>query len=431
MDMLETVLHYLNAYALVLFVYGFIACRKQEKRKLFYVRLIPVTAVLVFICSELYRQLFNISDVWAIGYAAVLPYVVVWVLAVLAIWFCFKVDIVKAFFIQSIAYLFQHITHNLIVLTEWINIVTVMQSVQLLIKIAIGIPLHLIAAKELGESEHLFKYKSIVILLTVVNISFVLFLNNVFFNYDLLSEAVHILRILFCVILIFLPFMINRFMRDNTEKEKLEYMLTLNNEQRRNSKENIESINRKCHDLKHQIAMLKENGAQGEFMDVINSLERDVNIYDTGANTGNKSIDILIKEKGLICDNNGIDFTYLVDGVRLSFIHKVDLYTMLGNALDNAIEATKLLPDGERVIIMNISAKEGITKVIIENSCAVEPKIIDGLPQTTKLDKYNHGFGVKSIKMIAEKYRGMVDFRVEKGRFVLMILFFSDNLGDN
>ena len=67
---------------------------------------------------------------------------------------------------------------------------------------------------------------------------------------------------------------------------------------------------------------------------------------------------------------------------------------------------------------------------MIENSYVTAPEIIDGLPQTTKADKANHGFGVKSIKMIVEKYNGEIDFAIENDRFSLMILFFDDKIGN-
>ena len=433
MDVILKMLRYANVYSITLFVYSFIACWKQEKRKLFYLRLIPAILVCAFVSSDFYRELMKFGVIPDVGGIRTFPYVIIWLLNVLCVWCCFKIDILKAFLFQSIAYVFEHTIFNFryVILIDRIENQLIYYLLMLLIKSIVGVIIWFTVTGKLNRLEYLFKYKIIVALLSCVNILIALFVNNIFYNQGWFSQAMHFLYIALCIVFIYLPFIVNRLIRDNDEKQKLEYMLAVNNEQRRNSKENIESINRKCHDLKHQIIMLRETSSAEEFKEVLSSLERDVIFYDANLDTGNKSIDILIKEKGLLCNDYNIDFTYVIDGARLDFMHKVDLYTMLGNALDNAIEAARQVPEGKRVILLNVSGKDGITKLIMQNSVLNLPEIVDGLPQTTKPDKFNHGFGVKSIKMIAEKYGGQVDFNIEEGRFSLTILFFNDNLGNN
>lgn len=432
MEVFKEILRYANIYSITLFVYGFLVCLKQEKRKLFYIRLIPVIIVCAFLSSDIYRKFFELDSITIQAYIKTLPYVIIWLVAVLSLWGCFKISLLQAFLFQSIAYVFEHTIFNMrqgLFINEIKNKI-ILYIVLIFIRVALGLCIYFTVTKKTNRLSQLFNYKIIVALLASVNIFFVLFANNIFFNQGWFTKALHILRLVICAALIALPFVINRMLQDKEEKQKLEYMLAINNGQMRNADENIESINRKCHNLKHQIMMLKEAGQGTEFQQVLSSLERDILIYDSNINTGNKSIDIIIKEKSLLCDSNNIDFTYIIDGAKLSFMHKADLYSLFGNALDNAIEAAKQTEPDKRVIILRVSGKDGICKILIENSCINAPEIIDGLPQTTKADKANHGFGVKSIKMIVEKYNGEIDFAIENDRFSLMILFFDDKMGN-
>lgn len=63
-----------------------------------------------------------------------------------------------------------------------------------------------------------------------------------------------------------------------------------------------------------------------------------------------------------------IELTTLVNGAELSFMDDADLYSLFGNALNNAIHATKKLPEKERFITMTVSSGGGTTTIHIENS---------------------------------------------------------------
>lgn len=102
------------------------------------------------------------------------------------------------------------------------------------------------------------------------------------------------------------------------------------------SKENIDIINRKCHDLKHQATALKHIDDVEKQKKAIDSMERSINIYDSILETGNDILDTVITEKNLICDANHIDMQCILDGKLLDFIDAIDIYTLFGNVLDNA-----------------------------------------------------------------------------------------------
>lgn len=114
----------------------------------------------------------------------------------------------------------------------------------------------------------------------------------------------------------------------------------------------------------------------------------------------------------------------VVDGKLLDFIHVMDICSIFGNALDNAIEHVILIPEEEkRLIHMSVSAKKNFVFIKIENYC--ESEIIKNqhsLITTTKADKQNHGFGLRSICAAAEKYGGSVSFEQVQNWFELKIL---------
>lgn len=187
------------------------------------------------------------------------------------------------------------------------------------------------------------------------------------------------------------------------------------------SKETIDIINMRCHDLKNQIAAL-ENMDEEDKKANLDKLKEDVNIYGRMAKTGNKTLDTVLTEKGLLCESKHIQLDYLVDPDSLSFLEEVDIATLFGNALDNAIEAEEKEKEEERIIRLNVEKKKGFTRIHIENTCTRKVPFSDSLPLTTKADKSAHGFGTKSIRYIVHKYQGNVVMNQENNLFIINIL---------
>lgn len=187
------------------------------------------------------------------------------------------------------------------------------------------------------------------------------------------------------------------------------------------SRENIELINRKCHDLKHQVAALKHIHDPTRQNEVIDSLQESVMIYDAMLKTDNEILDTVLTEKTLLCGRHRITLTCMADGQLLSFMDAVDLYTLFGNALDNAIEAALPLPEAERLIDLQVRQKAGLILIQVVNRFAGTMEPGEELPKTSKEDRDWHGFGLKSIRAVAEKYGGLMNLHGEDGVFTLRI----------
>ena len=188
------------------------------------------------------------------------------------------------------------------------------------------------------------------------------------------------------------------------------------------SKENIELINVKCHDIRSHLQMYSKEGRMMTDEE-LSSLKSAISVYDAMLRTGNETLDIVLSERALYCEKYGIRLTCSADGSKLGFMTVAEIGAFFGNALNNAIEAVmKLEQSDKRVINLVVKETMGQLSVLVENYCEGEVAFADGVPVTSKGDKNNHGFGVKSMKMIVEKYEGALSFAVKGGVFRLMAL---------
>ena len=177
---------------------------------------------------------------------------------------------------------------------------------------------------------------------------------------------------------------------------------------------NMEMINIKCHDLKHQIAALKTMPDSAARNESIEEMERDVMIYEAFAKTGSGALDCVLTEKSLLCQAKRITFSVMADGEGLKDMSYLDICSFFGNALDNAIECVGKYEDEEkRVISLRVFVKGGWLNIHVDNYCENPPDLHGGLPDTTKQDKRSHGFGLKSMRYIVEKYSGTFTVRVK------------------
>lgn len=188
------------------------------------------------------------------------------------------------------------------------------------------------------------------------------------------------------------------------------------------SKENIEAINIKCHDIRHQIRELSAGGAAVDGA-VLADIAHEVSIYDSRVQTGNDALDTILSEKGLVCEREGIAFSRICDGTALAFMAPADIYSLFGNALDNAIEASRRVPQGQRSISLVVREAAGMASIHVENRFAGGLALgEDGLPRTSKGDERNHGFGTRSMRHVAERYDGTMAVRVVGDVFHLNVM---------
>ena len=234
---------------------------------------------------------------------------------------------------------------------------------------------------------------------------------------------IHGIYALFCCFFVLVS-QVNQLQQLNLQKELNfnQQLWTMHKNQFEFSKEHIDIINRKCHDIKHQMKALRQISDLDKQQEVLDSMEHSIQMYESILETGNEILDTVLTEKSLICTANNIDLNCIIDGKLLDFMDIVDLYTLFGNALDNAIEGVLSLDHKEnRGISILIHEKVNLIFIQVENHYQGNLNLIDGLPITSKEDKIFHGFGLKSIIHIAEKYGGFVNLETGHEIFVLRI----------
>lgn len=188
------------------------------------------------------------------------------------------------------------------------------------------------------------------------------------------------------------------------------------------SRENVALINQKCHDLKHQVEALRSMTDGAERDSKLRELEQAVMIYDSIVETGNSTIDTVLTEKSLVCERDQIVLTCIADGECLGFMDAIDLYTIFGNMLDNAIECVRELENPEkRVISVSIFSKAGLVFIQCENYYEGELTLVNGLPKSTKSPDGYHGYGINGIRLTAEKYGGFLTLETDNHVFLLRI----------
>ncbi len=186
------------------------------------------------------------------------------------------------------------------------------------------------------------------------------------------------------------------------------------------SKENIEAINIKCHDLKHQLLAVKDAIDPHEYNDMMEMIDS----YGTEIQTNNEVLDVVFQEKNFQCRKLGIQFTCIIDGTAVNFMGTTDLYVLFGNLLDNAIEAVSKLPDGEvKIIQVTVRRERGFVIITTENSYIGDLSWSEGRLITSKADKRNHGFGIRSIEKVVHKYGGRYSISTEDQIFSISIVF--------
>ena len=132
------------------------------------------------------------------------------------------------------------------------------------------------------------------------------------------------------------------------ELASMEAMLHSQYEQFLIKKESSERIMQQCHDLKNQFRILQTSPNAGLRRQYIDELQKTIDRYDSLYETGNETLDIILSEKALRCQEQKIQLICMLQGEPLSFVNPIDLCTIFGNALDNAMEGLSQVTDPDR-----------------------------------------------------------------------------------
>ena len=187
--------------------------------------------------------------------------------------------------------------------------------------------------------------------------------------------------------------------------------------------DSIITVSAVYHDMKNHLLVLEGSQGTEATRQMAQELRAQIADYEDYIHTGNDFLDIIIKDKAEKAREKHIDFSAAIDIGGADFIEPLDISTLFGNGIDNAIEASGKLPEEQRVIEVKAGRVNDFISILIENNC-VEGQAADkaGKHRTTKADSFLHGFGIANMEKTAEKYGGTCTTRQEDGKFTLKIL---------
>ena len=189
------------------------------------------------------------------------------------------------------------------------------------------------------------------------------------------------------------------------------------------SREGIVSLQTTCHDLKHQISAIRDQAGKRDFEQYLDELENTIEGYSGIVECGHPTVDIVLTEKKLLCAADQVKFSYMIDGKLFSFLTDREIYSLFGNALDNALEAVRKVENpANRMITLKSNLRGGMVVLQVENTCASPVNLSGGLPRTTKENAAQHGFGLRSIQRLADKHNGSMSVRMEENVFKLSVI---------
>ncbi|TCD54043.1 ATP-binding protein [Alloscardovia theropitheci] len=205
-------------------------------------------------------------------------------------------------------------------------------------------------------------------------------------------------------------------MRDITYRQQKHYEI---------SQEYRDIINMKMHDMKKFLNYDESHDSSWKNSPATHQqIVETITAYDSIYHTGNQAIDAIINEKSLYCARRNINLQCIVDGSVLSFMEDADIYSLVGNIADNAIDAVESIQGGEQSRTISFSIYEDAGMVILRETNYYEGTLSlkDGLPQSKRNNQYEHGFGLRSVRYIVRKYHGRMSIKVDNQLFDMTVL---------
>jgi sensor histidine kinase regulating citrate/malate metabolism len=188
-------------------------------------------------------------------------------------------------------------------------------------------------------------------------------------------------------------------------------------------------IGRMEHDFEKHLLALKldlKNAKPDEAEQKIDGLIGNLHLSEGIANSGNADVDAILNYKANLAKEYGIRVACTLRLPYTLNMNTTDLAVILGNAIDNAIEACKAVEAPERVITLSVEYEKSNLYILFSNPFVGNVQTnAAGEIVTTKTQGAFHGIGLKSIKETVDKYNGVMDIAMENSQFVLKIILFN------
>lgn len=167
-----------------------------------------------------------------------------------------------------------------------------------------------------------------------------------------------------------------------------------------------------AHDAKKHLAAIRSLSTDPKTLGYVDRLSDQLHSVTRSGHSGNRLLDVILEKYVISCRHHGIRFDYDVKLCNLPQLEDIDLVAILGNLMDNAVEAAA--QSSEKTIQLSTAKRNSYSVLIITNSCDKAPSFTGGSLLSTKADPVSHGYGIRSVKRTLQKYSGDLDWEYDE-----------------
>lgn len=183
------------------------------------------------------------------------------------------------------------------------------------------------------------------------------------------------------------------------------------------------------HDMKNHLLVLRnmERANQWDKLhDYLEEISKDILDDSTKIWTGNNIVDLILNSKKKQADSEGIAFSIGSNMIGDVPFKDGETISLLGNLLDNAIEACERIKSTEKWVTIRINRRYCLLYIEIENSIEEHPKEKNHRLISCKSEKEVHGYGLKNVRQIVDRYDGTYSYQIKENSFLTCVSFFSN-----
>lgn len=183
-----------------------------------------------------------------------------------------------------------------------------------------------------------------------------------------------------------------------------------------------------CHDFKNHLVVLRRLLVENRYREMeayLNDVAKPINRMNSIIWSDCTIVNLILNIKSAEAEDKGVKTVISIGEMDWDRYEEKDLVVIFSNLLDNAIEACGKMERKRKWITVDIHMKNAMTVIKVENSAFECPKRVNGEFVSTKIKREIHGYGIKSVQSIVEKYGGTGEWKYAEGVFSVCICFFE------
>jgi len=318
---------------------------------------------------------------------------------------------------------------------QYINIVTTARQITFVFSGLIAFVVVLQIRRLVKKNEiHIYEHRNMLLVFDFVFSLIFLCYERVFHNMTINISKVEVTKMLSFVALSILVSAIMIVLLKNKMIEKQNEILQFQEELSKRRYEELAEIISKnhqlVHDMNNHLFMLQEYAREEDVVGLQRYIREVQQEYILGSRktwTGNQALDFILNQKKTEAERQKIEFQIQADKSVYLPMTDSEICVLFGNLLDNAIEASAQIKEEKKWIKVSLGQQKEMFFLNITNNYTKAPVMQRGEYVTTKQQKDAHGYGIKSVKRIVEKYEGILNLHNAEGKFEVRMSFFSNS----